>query len=146
MTGWSKIEDASVWDCTVAIDSSKPIQVINYQANDPIKSLPATSSLVAMQNKKENEKVSTMPDNKTQSRLIVNADTHERAWQMWALLCSNESVDMILNQTTWLGHSTSNISGELINQQQIYETITYDDKPLEAALSSSNALSKDNAQ
>lgn len=146
MTGWSKIEDASVWDCTVAIDSSKPIQVINYQANDPIKSLPATSSLVAMQTKKENEKVSMMPDNNTQSRLIVNADTHERAWQMWALLCSNESVDMILNQTTWLGHSASNISGELINQQQIYETITYDDKPLEVALSSSNALSKDNAQ
>lgn len=128
MTGWSKIEDASVWDCTVAIDSSKPIQVINYQANDPLNSSPAISSTVTMQNKKTTDN--------TQSRLIMNVDTHQRLWQLWALLCANESADTPLNQTTWLGHSNSNISSELISQQRIHETITYDNKRLEAALSS----------
>ena len=144
MTGWSKIEDASVWDCTVAIDSSKPIQVINYQANEHLNSLPAKSSPVSMQNKKVNDQALTTQAN-TQSRLIVNADMHQRLWKLWALLCANESADIALNQTTWLGHSTSSISSELISQQKIDETITYDNKPLEAALSA-DTLSKDNAQ
>ena len=144
MTGWSKIEDASVWDCTVAIDSSKPIQVIKYQASDPLNSLPAISSPVSMQNKKVNDQALTTQAN-TQSRLIMNVDTHQRLWKLWALLCANESADIPLNQTTWLGHSTSNISSELISQQKIDETITYDNKPLEAALSA-DTLSKDSAQ
>ncbi len=144
MTGWSKIEDASVWDCTVAIESSKPIQVINYQANDPLNSLPAKSSSTTVETKKINDQKLTTQAN-LQSRLIVNADTHQRLWKLWALLCANESADIALNQTTWLGHSTSNISGELISQQQIDETMTYDNKPLEAALSS-DVLNKDNAQ
>ena len=145
MTGWSKIEDASVWDCTVAIDSSKPIQVINYQANDPLNSSPAISSTVTIQNKKTDGKVSiTLADN-TQSRLIMNVDTHQRLWQLWALLCANEPVDMTLGQTTWLGHSNSNISSELISQQRIHQTITYDNKRLEAALSS-DVLRNGNAQ
>ena len=145
MTGWSKIEDASVWNCTVAIDSSKPIQVINYQANDPLNSLPAKSSPTTTQTKKVNDQVLTTQANNTQSRLILNADTHQRLWKLWALLCANESADIPLNQTTWLGHSTSNISSELISQQKIDETMTYDNKPLEAALSA-ETLSKDNAQ
>ncbi|WP_413519939.1 ComEC/Rec2 family competence protein [Psychrobacter glacincola] len=144
MTGWSNIEDASVWNCTVAIDSSKPIQVINYQANDPLNSLPAKSLSTTVETKKINDQKLTTQAN-LQSRLIVNADTHQRLWKLWALLCVNESADIALNQTTWLGHSTSNISSEIISQQKIDETMTYDNKPLEAALSA-DILSKDNAQ
>jgi len=125
ITGWSKIEDASVWDCTVAIDSSTPIRVLKYQANDPLKSLPDQANM-------------------SQSRLILNADTHERTWQMWSLLCSADSPNsnIAMNHTTWLGHSTSQIPNEVISQQQIDEIITYDNKPLEVALSS-DALFKE---
>lgn len=145
MTGWSKIDDASVWDCTIAIDSRKPIQIIKYQANDPLNSLPIKSSFTMPQTKKADNRVLMTQANNAQSRLIVNADTHQRLWKLWVLLCANESKGMTLNQTTWLGHSNSNISSELISQQKIYEIITYDDKPLEAALSA-DALSKNNAQ
>ena len=133
ITGWSKIEDASVWDCTVAIDSSTPIRVLKYQANDPLKSLTAASQTLM-------SKIQPLSDqaNTSQSRLILNADTHERVWQMWSLLCSVESTNhnIAMNRTIWLGHSTSHISNEVISQQQIDEIITYDSKPLEVALSS----------
>ena len=133
ITGWSKIEDASVWDCTVAIDSSTPIRVLKYQANDPLKSLTAASQTLM-------SKIQPLSDqaNTSQSRLILNADTHERVWQMWSLLCSVESTNhnIAMNHTTWLGHSTSHISNKIISQQQIDEIITYDSKPLEVALSS----------
>ena len=141
MTGWSKINDASVWDCTVAIDSSIPIQVINYNAANPLKPLPSkTQTLIS------SSEVPTDHVKKADSRLILNADTHQRIWKMWELLCSNQSSSATaLNHTAWLGHSTSNIPSELLNQQQISETITYDNKSLEAALSS-NVLSKENIQ
>ena len=133
ITGWSKIEDASVWDCTVAIDSSTPIRVLKYQADDPLKSLPAISQTLM-------SKIQPLTDqaNISQSRLILNADTHERVWQMWSLLCSVDSTNhnIAINRTIWLGHSTSHISNEVISQQQIDEIITYDSKPLEVALSS----------
>jgi len=133
ITGWSKIEDASVWDCTLAIDSSTPIRVLKYQADDPLKSLPAISQTLM-------SKIQPLTDqaNISQSRLILNADTHERVWQMWSLLCSVDSTNhnIAINRTIWLGHSTSHISNEVISQQQIDEIITYDSKPLEVALSS----------
>ncbi|AAZ18638.1 possible competence protein, ComEC [Psychrobacter arcticus 273-4] len=133
ITGWSKIDDASVWDCTIAIDSSKPIRVLKYQANDPLKSLPVTSQTLTSNSQQPIDQANT-----SQSRLILNADTHERAWQMWSLLCSVESTNsnITMNRTTWLGHSTSHISSEVISQQQIDEVTTYDNKPLEVALSS----------
>jgi len=140
MTGWSKINDASVWDCTVAIDSNIPIQVINYNAANPLKSLPSkTQTLVS------NSDAPTARVKKANSRLILNTDTHQRIWKMWELLCSNESSATVLSHTAWLGHSTSNIPSELLSQQQIYETITYDNKTLEVALSS-NIVSEENTQ
>lgn len=144
ITGWSKINDASVWDCTLAIDSRLPIQVINYNAAEPLKSLPTKiqtlqSDIEAPINKARNP----------QSRLILNTDTHPRVWQMWSLLCAiepnakndtlnnalNNTLDDSINSTTWLGHSTSQISADVISEQQIHEIITYDNKPLDAALS-----------
>ena len=135
ITGWRKITDVSVWDCTLAIDSRLPIQVINYNAAEPLKSLPSK-----VQTLQSDIEARTPQAKNTQSRLILNADTHPRVWQMWSLLCPVESnsksntLDNAINSTTWLGHSTSHISTEVISQQQIHEIITYDNKPLDAAL------------
>ena len=144
MTGWSKINDASVWDCTLAIDSGLPIQVINYNAAEPLKSLPAN-----IQTLQSDIEVPPSQTKNPQSRLILNADTHPRVWQMWSLLCAiepnakndtlnnalNNTLDDAINSTTWLGRSTSHISADVISEQQIHEIITYDNKPLDAALS-----------
>ena len=144
ITGWSKINDASVWDCTLAIDSRLPIQVINYNAAEPLKSLPAD-----IQTLQSYVEVPPSQAKNPQSRLILNADTHPRVWQMWSLLCAiesnakndtlnnalNNTLDDAINSTTWLGHSTSHISADVISEQQIHEIITYDNKPLDAALS-----------
>ena len=147
ITGWSKINDASVWDCTLAIDSRLPIQVINYNAAQPLKSLPSK-----VQTLQSDIEAPTPQAKNAQSRLVLNADTHPRVWQMWSLLCSieyndknsnlNNTLDNAVNSTTWLGHSTSHISTEVISQQQIHEIITYDNKPLDAALAF-NADTKD---
>ena len=147
ITGWSKINDASVWDCTLAIDSRLPIQVINYNAAEPLKSLPSK-----VQTLQSDIEAPTPQAKNAQSRLVLNADTHLRVWQMWSLLCSieyndknsnlNNTLDNAINSTTWLGHSTSHISTEVISQQQIHEIITYDNKPLDAALAF-NADTKD---
>ncbi|MGP5337946.1 ComEC/Rec2 family competence protein [Psychrobacter maritimus] len=147
ITGWSKINDVSVWDCTLAIDSRLPIQVINYNAAEPLKSLPAN-----IQTLQSDIEAPTPQAKNAKSRLVLNADTHPRVWQMWSLLCSieyndknsnlNNTLDNAINSTTWLGHSTSHISTEVISQQQIHEIITYDNKPLDAALAF-NADTKD---
>ncbi|MFZ2843994.1 ComEC/Rec2 family competence protein [Psychrobacter sp.] len=148
ITGWSKIEDASVWDCTVAIDSSRPIRVLKYDAKDPLKSLPATVQTFTSNNQPPNSQENHQANrqaNSSQSRLILNADTHQRVWQMWSLLCSYESsnTNIAMNGTTWLGHSASHISNDAISRQQVHEIITYDDKPLEAALSSGALINQD---
>ena len=147
ITGWRKINDVSVWDCTLAIDSRLPIQVINYNAAGPLKSLPSK-----VQTLQSDIEARTPQAKNAQSRLVLNADTHPRVWQMWSLLCSieyndknsnlNNTLDNAVNSTTWLGHSTSHISTEVISQQQIHEIITYDNKPLDAALAF-NAATKD---
>ena len=151
ITGWSKINDASVWDCTLAIDSRLPIQVINYNAAEPLKLLPAN-----IQTLQSDVEAPPSQAKNPQSRLILNADTHSRVWQMWSLSCAiepnakndtlnnvlNNTLDDVINSTTWLGHSTSHISADVISEQQIHEIITYDNKPLDAALSF-NTDSKD---
>lgn len=143
ITGWRKITDVSVWDCTLVIDSRLPIQVINYNAAEPLKSLPSK-----VQTLQSDIEAPTPQAKNTQSRLILNADTHPRVWQMWSLLCPVESdgksntLGNAINSTTWLGHSTSHISTEVISQQQIHEIITYDNNPLDAALAF-NADNKD---
>ncbi len=132
MTGWSEIGDTSVWDCTIAIDSSVPIQVLRYNAADPLKSLPISS-----QKKIADNQLDTDHKNLSQSRLILDTDTHPRVWQMWSLLCSADSNNdsMRFKNITWLGHSASQMTTDVISRQSIDDIITYDDKPLEASLS-----------
>ncbi|WP_201588910.1 ComEC/Rec2 family competence protein [Psychrobacter pulmonis] len=139
ITGWSKINDASVWDCTLALDSRLPIQIVSYNAADPLKSLATKVQTLQSDNKEPPSHTKN-----AQSRLILNVDTHPRVWQMWSLLCAIEpntkndtlknSLNSAMNSTTWLGYSTSHISADAIRAQQIDETITYDNKSLDAAL------------
>lgn len=132
LTGWSKIDSPSVWDCTVAIDASLPIRVLKYNAADPLKSSPATAQTLT-----SSIQPSTYQANMPQARLILNADTHQRIWQMWTLLCSAEPPEQPLtfSNVTWLGHSTSQITTDVIERQTINKMIGYDDKMVEATLS-----------
>ena len=132
MTGWSEIGDTSVWDCTIAIDSSVPIQVLRYNAADPLKSLSVNS-----QTKIADNQFDTDHKNSSLSRLVLDTDTHPRVWQMWSLLCSADSNNdsMRFKNITWLGHSASQMTTDVISRQSINDIITYDDKPLEASLS-----------
>lgn len=135
LTGWSKINDASVWDCSVAIDTTLPIRVLKYNAADPLKSLPATDQTFAQTSTSKLQSTSHQA-NDSLSRIILNTDTHQRIWQMWSLLCLDKMADKnTSNHTTWLGHSASHITADVISHQKINEIITYDDKGLEAALS-----------
>ncbi len=55
---------------------------------------------------------------------------------MWSLLCSADaSNNQTSSDTTWLGHSESQITTEVLRHQKIDEIMTYDDKGLEVALS-----------
>nr|WP_275691794.1 ComEC/Rec2 family competence protein [Psychrobacter glaciei] len=141
MTGWSKIDDASVWDCTIAIDSRLPIQVLQYNAADPLNSPLATSQLLTAipstaKNMQPNNQKLTMQAQSLPSRIVVDADTHQRVWQLWSLLCQAEPFDnSAYGHHTWLGHSTSHLETDDIKRQRINEVITYDDNALEAALS-----------
>ncbi|WP_261863149.1 hypothetical protein [Psychrobacter sp. JCM 18900] len=53
---------------------------------------------------------------------------------------------MLFKNTRWLGHSASQITGDITSRQRIDEVITYDNKPLEAALSLNNINSTPNAE
>lgn len=141
LTGWSKIDSPSVWDCTVAIDANLPIRVLKYNAADPLKSTPATAQILT-----SSSHPSTHQANMPQARLILNADTHQRIWQMWTLLCSVGPPEQprTFRNVTWLGHSTSQITTDVINRQIINEMITYDDKMLEATLSLNAAVDTTN--
>src|SRR5690606_19534686 len=129
ITGWSKINDASVWDCTLELDSRLPIHVINYNAAEPLKSLPSK-----VQTLQSDIEAPTPQAKNAQSRLVLNADTHPRVWQIWSLLCSieyndkNSKLNITLNNavysTTWPGHSTSNNYTKVITQNQIQEIST----------------------
>ncbi|WP_010199622.1 ComEC/Rec2 family competence protein [Psychrobacter sp. PAMC 21119] len=141
MTGWSKIDDASVWDCIIAIDSRLPIQVLQYNAADPLNSPLAISQLLTAipstaKNTQPNNQELTMQAQSLPSRIVVDADTHQRVWQLWSLLCQAEPFDnSAYSHHTWLGHSASHLATDDIKRQRINEVITYDDNALEAALS-----------
>ncbi len=141
LTGWSKIDSPSVWDCTVAINASLPIRVLKYNAADPLKSTPATAQTLT-----SSSQPSTHQANMPRARLILNADTHQRIWQMWTLLCPVEPPEQprTFYNVTWLGHSTSQITAEVINRQTINEMITYDGKMPEATLSLNAAVDTTN--
>ncbi|MFP3456090.1 ComEC/Rec2 family competence protein [Psychrobacter sp. SIMBA_152] len=139
ITGWTKIGDTSVWDCTIALDTNLPIRVLRYNAADPLNSLPANSP-VSRQAQIVTNQLTSKQSAFSQSRLILDTATHQRVWQLWSLLCSAESNndDMLFKNTRWLGHSDSQITADVINRQRVDEVITYDNNPLEAALSLNN--------
>ncbi|PKH78691.1 competence protein ComEC [Psychrobacter sp. 4Bb] len=147
ITGWTKIGDTSVWDCTIALDTNLLILVLRYNAADPLNSLPVNSPDNPQAQITINQLTSKQSAS-SQSRLILDTDTHQRVWQMWSLLCSAESnnENMLFKNTRWLGHSASQITGDIISRQRVDEVITYDNKPLDAALSLNNIDSFSNAE
>ncbi|MGE6340795.1 ComEC/Rec2 family competence protein [Psychrobacter sp. NPDC078929] len=147
ITGWTKIGDTSVWDCTIALDTNLLIRVLRYNAADPLNSLPVNSPDNPQAQITINQLTSKQSAS-SQSRLILDTDTHQRVWQMWSLLCSAESnnENMLFKNTRWLGHSASQITGDIISRQRVDEVITYDNKPLDAALSLNNIDSFSNAE
>ncbi len=138
ITGWTKIGDTSVWDCTIALDTNLPIRVLRYNAADPLNSLPVNSPVSPQVQVASNQL--TGKQSESQSRLILDTATHQRVWQLWSLLCSVESnnENMLFENTRWLGHSASQITADVISDQGVDEVITYDNKPLDAALSLNN--------
>ncbi|WP_350559139.1 ComEC/Rec2 family competence protein [Psychrobacter sp. CAL346-MNA-CIBAN-0220] len=141
LTGWSKIDDASVWGCAVAIDSDKPIKVMQYNAADPSQSQLLLGQRISGQGLSD----AITPLDKTQksnqiernqSRVVLDVATHQRVWQMWSLLCTakpfaiNNAFD---HYTTWLSHSTSQVSTDILRTQRVGKVITYDNKSLDVA-------------
>jgi len=154
-TGWPKIKDISVWDCTVTIDSSLPIKVVQYNATDPQRSpqlagqvlnktaIPFINNAATKTAIKDSKQESSRTAS-TQTRIILDVATHERVWQLWSLLCTAKPFSInntSENSVTWLSHSTSQVSAEVLSVQRVGEVITYDDKPLKVALALSLDLS-----
>ncbi|MGM8884614.1 ComEC/Rec2 family competence protein [Psychrobacter sp. 1U2] len=143
LTGWSAIDDTRVWDCSLAIASQSPITVVHYNASNPQQPIKASVQTIA-----NNEKLSVLNDDvlndsKTDatalSRLILDVATHKRSWQLWSLLCAAEPLDFDMSQTdfsstTWLSHSSSAVSAEVLRTQHAGQVLTYDKEPLEVAL------------
>ena len=78
----------------------------------------------------------------SQSRLVLDASTHQRLWQLWSLLCatdvpltnaSNSNVSNITTPTTWLAHSRSKVPSTVLAAQQAQNILSYDNKGLETA-------------
>jgi len=143
LTGWSAIDDASVWDCSLAIVSQSPITVVHYNASNPQQPIKASVQTIA-----NNEKLSVLNDDvlndsKTDatalSRLILDVATHKRSWQLWSLLCAAKPLAFDMSQTdfsstTWLSHSSSAVSAEVLRTQHAGQVLTYDKQLLEVAL------------
>ncbi|WP_227679811.1 ComEC/Rec2 family competence protein [Psychrobacter frigidicola] len=155
MTGWHKIDDASVWDCTLAIDSDMPINIVRYNGVNPRQSPNLTVQKLALSTappeenldqaleqsvvkNKQNADQNLNQSKRSQSRLILDAATHPRIWQLWSLLCTAEPFaisNASEHSITWLSHSSSPVSAEILMTQRVGEVMTYDNEPLEVALS-----------
>ncbi len=155
LTGWSTIDDASVWDCSLAINSDQPIRILQYNAADPLQSPVLISqhltdaSVSNTDNSDSRTDASPLANPQAitnQSRLVLDASTHQRLWQLWSLLCTVDtslvsasgainSTNNISNtmQTTWLAHSGSNVPKTVLIAQQVQQVLSYDNKTLETA-------------
>ena len=158
ITGWSDIADDSVWDCSIAIDSGQPIEVVQYNAANPQQPLLlntqklttelSTVSKPPSKQLSESQPISqqgTYQPERLQSRVVLDTATHQRVWQLWSLLCPAEplATDRMSNlsvqhstarSTRWVAHSASQVSPDIISRQQVIEVISYDDKDLTVAL------------
>ncbi len=153
LTGWREIDDASVWDCAIAIDSVQPIQVLQYNAANPRQSPSLTVQKVISKSNQQTAETQVLdrspvglsqkaqqntPQNRTfQSRIILDAATHPRSWQMWSLLCTAKpfAIDITAGgEVTWMTHSASQLSADAIRGQQVDKIMSYNNQPLVAAL------------
>ena len=134
LTGWSDIKDSSVWDCSIAIDSAQPINVVQYNATNPQQSLSLTGQTLATTPPMPSS--NDIHNKPMSSRLILDTSTHPRHWQLWSLLCLAEPFAIEPDGlVTWLSHSTSQVSAEILTTQRVGAVLTYDDKPLEVSMS-----------
>lgn len=138
VTGWSKIGDTSVWDCGIAIHSRSAINVLKYNATNPMQPLALDSQKLkaSLSLLSENIKTASATGDKMSSSIILDAATHQRVWQLWSLLCTVDPVSNVAKNasTIWLGHSASTITIGQLTNQSIDKVITLDDAPLEVAL------------
>lgn len=128
LTGWDEIDDESAWGCGLAIDSAQPLTVVRYNAADPHRSVPSSAQVLPTDDSGH------LPQNPSASRLILDAAVHSRTWQLWALLCEAQPLGADPKATTWLGYSTAPVTPEILTDQRVTRVLTYDDKPLTAAL------------
>ena len=135
ITGWSEINDSSVWDCSLAINSDKPIRVLQYNAANPLQSPPLNSQTLALP--AVPTPGSNKPAQQNKSRLILDTATHQRLWQLWQLMCTVDKTDNYA--TTWLAHSASSVPTAVLTANQVEQVVSYDSKSLEAGF----ALSED---
>lgn len=125
LTGWNEIDDASIWDCSLAIVSQSPITVVHYNASNPQQPIKASVQMLAndralsglsdlsgtagnnrissnaiSRNTEVNDAVlnSTETEDTALSRLILDVATHKRSWQLWSLLCAAEPSAFNMSQ------------------------------------------------
>lgn len=128
MTGWPDINDDSVWDCTISIESQTPIEVRHFDIANPKDSPLAVGQNIALSS-----------ETSSLSRLILNTSRASKLWSLWSLICQDETLTApkstgIDPNTVWLGHSRGQISADHLATLEVNTVITYDSKPLEAAL------------
>ena len=130
VTGWTRIADDAVWDCSLSIRSKEGITLKRYNAQDSARPLDLSSA---------NQGVQSIP---AQTQLLLNASTQPKVWQLWSLLCPDVqdsdnhvtlSDDAHSLATLWLGHSSAAISPSILQAHHIDDVATYDDAPLAAA-------------
>lgn len=126
VTGWSEIDDAAVWDCSLRISSQAPIAIKRYNAMDTAH--PVAVNAITAAHSETTELTETPP----QTQLLIDASTHQRHWQLWSLLCEVAPLPAPL-PTLWLGHSDAVINEETLKKQQVTALATYNDAPLATA-------------
>lgn len=143
LTGWRSIDDVKVWGCSVALDSSVPINIVQYDVTNPQQSPAVTGQMLAKSNavpiNSKSEKIlqDKAASQATQTRIILDASTDQRGWQLWSLLCNAQPFainNRLDNSIVWLTHSTSPVSADILVKHKATRVVTYDAKPLEAAL------------
>lgn len=126
LTGWTMIDDNAVWDCSLSIRSLEPIALKRYNPQDSARPLEVLSA-----NQSEQSIAA-------QTHILLDASTQPKVWQLWSLLCpdtSNKAATDNVAEMLWLGHSSTPISTERLQQHSTSAVATYDCAPLPAAWS-----------
>ncbi|WP_324033812.1 ComEC/Rec2 family competence protein [Psychrobacter sp. TAE2020] len=157
VTGWPMIADSSVWDCSLLIESDEPIDILQFNPANPVKSPVLTSQIL----RPAVSPATTSPLHKqaqpSKSRLILDVATHQRLWQLWQLMCTAGELDVDTDKpikvikdsdvqdqhnqhnylskhsSNWLTHSSSAVPSSVLIAQQVEQLLSYDNKPLAVA-------------